>query len=135
MITTPSPSLLTALTNLNVESNSLTGNINFITTFSSLISLQLDSNCFLSTIPTLISRLTALTTLSMSSNSLTGAIPSQLFKLTLLSSLILNDNRFNASIHATVGNMTKLAYLDLDSNSLSGPPSYNNLNIYKLTTL
>ncbi|WCJ36650.1 disease resistance family protein / LRR family protein [Euphorbia peplus] len=85
----------------------------WITSLSSLISLDLHFNAFEGMIPCAISNLTSLESLDFSFNNLVSPLPSCLFSLNGLHSIKLGANLFKGPIPPEFQNMTGLRVLDL----------------------
>ncbi len=94
-----------------------------------VISLILDGNNLIGTIPSEIGNLTSLQYLDLDNNNLTGSIPSEIGNLTSLQYLDLDNNNLTDSIPAEIGNLTKMQYFDLSYNKFSGaiPVTIGNL--------
>ena len=95
-----------------------------------VISLHLENNKLIGSIPPELGNLSSLWYLFMDRNQLSGSIPPELGNLSLLSNLYLNNNQLSGSIPPELGN-TNLAYtLNLSSNQLIGsiPPELGNLS-------
>ncbi|XP_020237353.1 receptor-like protein EIX2 [Cajanus cajan] len=154
------PSLL----ELRLASSHLT-NINIIppmkcVNFSSLLTLDLSGNHFLSELPSWLFNLTSVSHIDLSFNFIHGPLPKSLLSLRNLKSLRLNnneldgsipewigqhehlqylglvDNMFHGSIPSSIGNLSSLIELEISSNSLSGnlPTSFGKLfNLRSLT--
>jgi hypothetical protein len=85
-----------------------------------VVSLSLDNNNLVGTIPGSIGDLQNLTSLTLTSNQLFGSIPAELGSLSLLTELRLRDNQLSGNIPIELGNLTSLATLDLHFNRLIG---------------
>ena len=99
------------------------------------VSLRLQSNSLIGSIPAELGNLTNLTSLLLDNNTLTGSIPASLGNLTKLTDLFLNRNSLSGSIPSELGNLTKLSVLYLNSNSLSGSIPSELGKLTNITTL
>jgi Leucine-rich repeat (LRR) protein len=123
---------------LSVNNNNLVGSIPpEIGKLTALTSLLIANNSNLTgSIPPEIGNLTALTNLQISSNSkLTGGIPTEIGNLTKLQSLNLTVNQLTGSLPTSIGNLVNLTSLIMNQNKLTGsiPDTLGNLS--KLQTL
>ncbi len=100
-----------------------------------VVSLWLDENNLVGTLPASLGRLKSLRTLYLSYNSLTNEIPPELSKLRKLNSLDLSDNKLSGKIPPELANLGNLERLYLSGNELSGtiPPELSKLR--KLNSL
>eukprot|EP00261_Vitis_vinifera_P023836 XP_010655941.1 PREDICTED: probable leucine-rich repeat receptor-like protein kinase At1g35710 [Vitis vinifera] len=87
-----------------------------VSSFPSLLHLNLSYSSIYGRIPDEIGTLTKLTYLSISDCGLDGELPVSLGNLTLLVYLSLNFNRINGSIPSEIGNLKNLIHLDLSYN-------------------
>jgi Leucine-rich repeat (LRR) protein len=116
---------LSALMNLNLEDNRLTGVIPAeLGQLSALIELNLANNQLSGSIPAELGQLAALTHLYLENNQLSGSIPAELGQLGVLTDLRLDDNRLSGSIPAELGQLGALTQLVLDGNQLSGKEAF-----------
>ena len=95
-----------------------------------VVSLFLNANGLVGSIPPELGGLTKLRELELGSNALTGGIPHELGNLTNLASLRLSGNALTGPIPPELGNLTNLETLSLAGNWLSGPipPELGNLS-------
>ncbi|XP_071682841.1 probable LRR receptor-like serine/threonine-protein kinase At1g56140 [Lolium perenne] len=92
------PHRLTALTNLNLAQNYLTGPL-----------------------PSFMGELTNMEYMSLGINALSGPVPKELGNLTNLIVLSFGSNNFSGSLPSELGNLAKLEQLYIDSAGVSGP--------------
>jgi len=120
---------LTGLASLNLASDYLTGNLNFILGFSNLQYLNLSNNQLTGRIPPGIGNLKKLRDINLYVNQLIDSIPSSIGSLPNLVNLDLSDNQFYLNIPSSLGNLLNLQTLDLSYNQLTGsiPASFSNL--------
>jgi leucine-rich repeat protein SHOC2 len=106
---------------LNLEDFSLTGAVPAeVGRLSALIQLNLNSNQ-LTSVPAEIGQLTALRELNLNSNQLTS-VPAEIGQLTALRELNLNSNQLT-SVPAEIGQLTSLTWLNLYDNKLTSLPA------------
>lgn len=86
----------------------------------SLKTLHLEGNYFNGPIPDTISQLSSLTFLDVSSNRLNDSLPNSLCNLTSLAHLSLSFNRFQGVLPTCLGKMVSLTRLSVEANSLTG---------------
>ncbi|CAI9087578.1 OLC1v1021685C1 [Oldenlandia corymbosa var. corymbosa] len=101
----------------------------------SLITLDLDFNNLVGTIPKEIGNLTKLRSLYLDSNGLSGPIPSSFFNLTQLQNLDLHYNQLELQIPSFIGRLRSLSILDLSSNKFIGGIPVSVLNLTQLQDL
>jgi Leucine-rich repeat (LRR) protein len=113
---------LTGLTGLGLWDNDLKGTLpgDALAKLSALSFLHLSRNQLSGTIPDELTTLTALTGLYLSFNQFGGSIPSTISKLTGLTGLGLDHNQFGDSIPSTISKLTQLRVLDAGDNKLTG---------------
>jgi Leucine-rich repeat (LRR) protein len=103
--------------NLTVDTTK--GGLNFLANLSSLVSITLDYNPYITgSLPTNIwtsNLASTLRELSLSNTGLYGPLPTELSQLTKLSSLYLDDNAFTGSL-TVLQSMTNLTHLYLEDN-------------------
>jgi Leucine-rich repeat (LRR) protein len=117
----PSVCQATALEDLNLWSNALTGTIpSCLGSLSQLIDFTLCDNLFHGTMPEELCHLTALEFLLLYDNALTGTIPSCLGSLSQLTGLELRTNHFHGSIPKELCQASAIEYLHLYENALTG---------------
>ncbi|XP_037467614.1 receptor-like protein EIX2 [Triticum dicoccoides] len=85
-----------------------------------LVNLNLSSNSLTGQIPEEISLLIGFTNLNLSSNQLMGEIPNQIGDLKHLESLDLSYNLLSGAIPSSLPSLTSLSHLNLSYNNLSG---------------
>ncbi|KAL5990307.1 hypothetical protein ACLOJK_011204 [Asimina triloba] len=116
---------------IKLPNASLQGTLNLLSlsSFPSLIRLNLGHNSLHGAIPTQVGALPKLAYLDLSDNLLTGSIPPTLGNLTELAQLLLSGNEISGVIPPEVGYLKQLSHLFLGSNRLRGsiPPSLGNL--------
>jgi len=111
----------TALVDVNLHANSLTGVPSTIRGLSHLQSLNLASNN-LSDFPYAVTDLADITSLDLSDNRFQDEIPVQIGKMEGLQSLNLSRNKFTHEIPVELGKLVQLTeLLDLSFNELTGP--------------
>jgi Leucine-rich repeat (LRR) protein len=110
-------SAFTALTTFNVNNNNLTGNLPALSGLAALEFVFARSNNFSGSIPAL-SGLSNLRALDVRGNNLTGAIPS-LTGLPIFQNLIVSNNALTGSIPILTGSPF-LSIVDVSQNSLTG---------------
>ena len=114
---------------LDLEDFSLTGAVPAeVGRLSALIQLNLNSNQ-LTSVPAEIGQLTALRELNLNSNQLTS-VPAEIGQLTALRELYLGENQLT-SLPAEIGQLAALEWLDLSENQLTRVPA----EIGQLTSL
>jgi hypothetical protein len=83
--------------------------------------LNLGSNGFTGSIPSIVGNLTNLLSLSLSRNGFTGHIPSEVFNISTLSNALdLSNNHLEGSIPLEIGNLKSIIVFDAEYNKLSG---------------
>jgi len=106
---------------LDLEDFSLTGAVPAeVGRLSALIQLNLNSNQ-LTSVPAEIGQLTALRELNLNSNQLTS-VPAEIGQLTALRELYLGENQLT-SLPAEIGQLAALEWLDLSENQLTRVPA------------
>ena len=85
-----------------------------------IISLNLQGNKLIGTIPSSIGLVTTLRFLSLTQNRISGTIPASLADLTSLESLDWEDSSLSGTLPSSIGNIRTLSSLYLSLNSLSG---------------
>lgn len=115
-------SALTALTVLDLSSNSLNGSIpvGVLGPLTSLQTLTLAANQLSGSIPADVGSLTSLQTLSLSTNAFNGTIPTSLVFAAKLTSVDLSANGLSGTLTPGLQNLKKLQTLTVASNMLSG---------------
>ncbi|CAK9164076.1 unnamed protein product [Ilex paraguariensis] len=103
--------------------------------FTSLSSLDLQSNSFDSTIPLWLSNITGLLRLHLDDNRFHGPIPDTLGRLSSLTHIGLSDNSFNTSMPSSLGNLSSLVLLDLFGNEFQGSLQTTIKNLCRLHVL
>lgn len=107
---------------LNLQNNNLIGTIPVeIGNLPNLTYLSFNNNSLTGSVPSQIGQLTNLTSLNLSRNQLSGALPSQFYNLIKLEFLDLNNNQFSGAISSQLGQLVKLKVVNITSNSFSGP--------------
>lgn len=121
--TLPGPvlSAMTALTYVNLASNSLTGVLpEALGALTGLTLLNLEQNALRGSIPSSMAALTALRYLGLQGNKLSGPVPNELGALTALQEATLRDNALSGFLPSSLGALTQLTYLWLDTNAFVG---------------
>ncbi|CAM0902819.1 unnamed protein product [Alopecurus aequalis] len=151
---------LTALTNLDVSQNYLTGplpsfigeliNMQYMSfginalsgpvpkelgNLTKLVSLSISSNNFSGPLPSELGNLANLQQLYIDSAGLTGPLPSSLSKLTKIQKLWASDNDFTGKIPDYIGSWRSLTELRFQGNSFEGPIPATLSNLGNLTSL
>ncbi|MEQ1635282.1 MAG: hypothetical protein ABL903_01245 [Methylococcales bacterium] len=100
-----------------------------------VISLRLNNNNLIGTIPPILGQLSKLQNLYLGENKLSGSLPKELGQLLQLQEFHLNSNQFSGSIPVELGKLSQLLYLDLYNNQISGsiPATFGQLS--RLQTL
>lgn len=112
---------ITNLTNLGLNSLSLTGEIPFgIGTLTRLTVLNLESNLLDGNIPLSIAEISPLKEFIINKNKLTGRIPFEISFLKNLEILNLSSNQFESNIPIAIGGLTSLKTLTIGSNYFEG---------------
>lgn len=114
----------TSLVFLNLGGNKLEGNISFEpqgAKTKSLMFLDLNTNNFNGTFPSVIRLFQSLKVLNLANNKFEGKIPEFIGDLHDLSILVLASNFFTESIPQEIMQLQKLQYIDFSNNILSGP--------------
>jgi hypothetical protein len=104
---------------------------------SKILSIRLDSNNVLGSLPSEIKHLQSLETISVKKNQVKGYIPTDIVVLPRIKHLILSDNNITGSIPSFLVSSTSLQTIRFDNNMLFGtiPPwirSNSNLSIISL---
>ena len=124
---------MSALTSLDLSSNSFTGTIaSAIGTATNLVSLDLEQNLLRGTIPSTIGSLGSVTIIQLSNNAFSGTIPSTIVSLTKLKWLYLYQNSLTGTIPDNIGGIgTQFVELGLLYNQLTGtiPSTFNQLKL------
>ena len=117
-----------SLTVLRLSKNLLSGPI-VIGNMHSLEKLHLSSNLVTGTIPIAIGSLVNLTDLDLSSNAIHDSIPELLCTMSTLVILDLSFNRIYGTLPECMGNLSKLTNFRLSSNTIAGsiPQSFRRL--------
>ncbi|KZV57090.1 receptor-like protein kinase [Dorcoceras hygrometricum] len=132
---------LSALEGFIISSNSLEGDINFIsylTNCTDLGSLSISGNLFSGTLPNSIANFSSrLTFLSMARNKIHGTIPSGVQNLIGLTRLVLEDNFLEGSVPVVIGKLSKLQEIYMGTNRLTNeiPSSIGNLTLLNRISL
>ncbi|KAK4754147.1 hypothetical protein SAY87_002251 [Trapa incisa] len=138
-LTSPSFSLCSGLSHLNLSGNYFVGDLpDFVPEFSVLEFLDLSFNNFCGEIPPSFGRLPSLKALLMVADLLNGSIPPFLCNLTQLTRLELTQNPLqHASLPKDIGNLTKLETLWIANSNLAGeiPDSIGKLTSLRLLDL
>jgi len=116
---------------VDLEHNNLVGTIpDRIRNLNSIDSLIISYNQLHGIIPSSIDRLRNLRHLELNNNELEGPIPSTIGNLEKLQILYLNNNLLAGSIPLTIGNLENLIYLQFNNNQLEGhiPNIFDNLS-------
>lgn len=108
------------VSNLRLDDLDLAGSLPNLSSLSSLVELDMDSNMLSGSIPTWIGDLRALEILDLDSNKLTGNIPTELGDSSLLRVIDLDGNQLVGLIPEEIGLLEKLYFLQLDFNQLTG---------------
>ena len=125
------------LMNLNLSTNSLSGNISYLPSLNKLANLSISRNLLYGEIPQGINLLSSLTLLDLSFNFLTGTLPVTLGQNTKLQDLQLSNNLIFGQIPISFSNLTNLEYLSIGTNALTGkiPNLITNMKKLKLLNL
>jgi len=123
------------LTDLDFNSNHLTGPISELLNLHKLKRLRLGSNELQGEIPAELATITSLTTIDLGQNQIHGSIPINLAELPHLTELFLDENQLTGEIPAELGQLTNLDYLNLYSNTLTGAIPTTLSNAKQLTNL
>ncbi|KAF9601957.1 hypothetical protein IFM89_024420 [Coptis chinensis] len=104
---------LSRIIELNVSANGLTGELDplLFTNWTKLVSLGLQNNEFIGTIPRKIDLLTSLKKLTLSYNNIGGSIPPEIGNLKDLFLVALRGNFLIGSIPQSLGNLSNLMVL------------------------
>ncbi|HEY0924845.1 S8 family serine peptidase [Rheinheimera pacifica] len=106
---------------VTLDDNRLVGTIpSSIASLTELQQLDLSFNTLQGSLQLALTQLTKLQSLILWHNAIEGTIPTQLSTLPALQILDLSENRFTGSIPAALGGLTTLQALYVDSNLLSG---------------
>ncbi|KAM3335129.1 hypothetical protein ACQJBY_029508 [Aegilops geniculata] len=109
---------------LDVSTNNLHGDVNFLTVFSNLPNLQylsIKSNNFTGSLPNNVGNISSeLQVFLARENRLVGGIPTTISNLTDLFVLDLSENQLHSAIPESIMMMTNLEWLDLEKNNLFG---------------
>lgn len=113
---------LPALEQIYLRHNDLNAHLNFLKNdvMSNLLSIWLDGNSIVMTIPSEIGQLTDLRSISMADAKLTGTIPTEVGLLTNLQRLWLYKNDLTGMVPTELENLTNLELLKLEQNDLEG---------------
>lgn len=113
---------LPSLEQLYLRHNELQAHLDFLKTdaMPNLMSIWLDGNSIVMTIPSQIGKLTELRSISMADTKLAGSIPTEVGLLTNLQRLWLYNNELTGSIPSELANLTNLEILKLEQNGLEG---------------
>lgn len=113
---------LPAMEQLYLRHNDLNAHLEFLKSdyLSNLLSLWVDSNDILGTIPSEIGKLTELRSLSIAYAKLTGSIPSEIGLLTNLQRLWLFENELTGSVPSELANLSSIKLLKFEYNNLTG---------------
>ncbi|CAI5517119.1 unnamed protein product [Closterium sp. Naga37s-1] len=111
---------LSALTELVLNYNQLSGGLEVIANMPYLIIFEIGSNNFSGSLPADFSKLASLMNFIVNNNSLAGEFPSVLLDLTALAGLDLSYNRLQGSIPDALTKLTSLESLHLEHNQFSG---------------
>jgi Leucine-rich repeat (LRR) protein len=112
---------LPLLEQVYLRHNNLKAHLNFLKTdMPGLLSIWLDGNDIIMTIPTEIGRLTDIRSISMAEAKLTGTIPTEVGLLTNLQRLWLYRNELTGIVPSELGELTHLELLKLEENDLEG---------------
>ncbi|VAI26666.1 unnamed protein product [Triticum turgidum subsp. durum] len=125
------PSQLGNLSNIDLSSNSLTGEIpTDITSLAAVMNLNLSSNKLSGQIPNLIGAMKSLVSLDLSENKLSGEIPSSLSGLASLEALNLSYNNLSGRIPSgrqlDTLNSDNPSVMYMGNSGLCGPPLQQN---------
>nr|XP_027070457.1 LRR receptor-like serine/threonine-protein kinase RCH1 isoform X2 [Coffea arabica] len=113
---------LTKLTYLELDNNSLTGEIPpELGLCRSLALLNLAHNGLTGVLPVQLGNLASLQVLYLQKNKLVGVIPHQFTQLHSLQRMNFSSNSIGGSIPASISKLQNLTNLDLRHNNLSGP--------------
>ncbi|KAK9087797.1 hypothetical protein Syun_030191 [Stephania yunnanensis] len=122
---------LNKISELDIHENFLSGRVSsyLVGNWTQLISLQLQSNSLIGTIPQEIGMLGKLIFLFLNENRISGQVPQQIGNLENLKLLDLSRNELTGQIPHTIWNLTQLTMLNLFDNILTGsiPPEIGNL--------
>ena len=115
-------SLLTAMVDFNVASNTLFGNIpSELAAMQGLESLTLSMNELESTLPDSLVQLSdSLVHLYLDDNKFTGSVPSWLGQMTELKTLLLGSNKLGSTFPSEIGRCQQLTVINVGSCSLTG---------------
>ena len=111
---------MTALMELDLGENDISGNIPSLTALAALEELFLNENDLTGVFPAWLPSLTTLEKVDLGGNGLTGEIPSALGTLPMLTHLDLSDNGLTGPISGKLAESTNLGALLLGGNNLSG---------------
>ncbi|KAL8167965.1 LOW QUALITY PROTEIN: hypothetical protein V2J09_009464 [Rumex salicifolius] len=122
---------LRKISEIGLSSNALSGEIplDFFSSWTEVISLQLQNNLFNGTIPPEIGQLAKLEILFLWNNSFFGSIPPKIGNLQELKWLDLSSNHLTGLVPSSIWSLGKLSVLQLQENNLTGmfPPDIGNL--------
>uniref|UniRef100_A0A453GF15 non-specific serine/threonine protein kinase n=1 Tax=Aegilops tauschii subsp. strangulata TaxID=200361 RepID=A0A453GF15_AEGTS len=109
---------------LDISTNDLHGDVNFLPVFSNLPNLQylsIKSNSFTGSLPNNVGNISSeLQVFLARENRLVGGIPTTISNLTGLFVLDLSENQLHSAILESIMMMTNLEWLDLEKNNLFG---------------
>ena len=121
---------------LSLENNQLVGSIPAeLGNLAALQHLYLNNNQLIGEIPGELGNLSGLRTLSLAVNQLSGNIPAELGNLAAADSIYFNNNQLSGGIPSELGNLTNLRYLDLSVNQLTDTIPFELGNLAKLEGL
>ncbi|CAL4971256.1 unnamed protein product [Urochloa decumbens] len=123
-------SISTALTNLILSDNNITGTMATFCQLNRLQILDLSYNQLFGELPSCIWTLKYLQVLDLSSNTLVGEVTTMINSTSSLISLHLSNNNFTGSFSTMLKNFKNLTILDLGNNKISGiiPPGIQESN-------
>lgn len=126
---------LSHLRHLDLSNNNLSGELSVLAKIQTLQEVNVTSNGFRSTLPSL-RNLTSLLRFWASNNSLTGRVPTDVCQHAQhLEVIDLSSNNFTGSLSEGLGICTHLQVLDLGSNNLNGTIPRDIFNLSSLTKL
>ncbi|KAJ6300837.1 hypothetical protein OIU76_021606 [Salix suchowensis] len=127
---------MAAFASINLQGELFGGNLSNLdlSSFSSLVSLNLSDNNLRGDIPPQLGLLSKLAYLNLSMNYLSGFLPVSLANLTQISLLYMGNNLISGELDGRLfSNWTKLQYLELQNNNFTGmiPPEIGHLQNLK----